>query len=85
MNLQPAPAIIVNEAQLSEPVHEKTDPRPGCTDHLCEGLLTDLRDYRLGHPFLAETSKQEQKPSQSLFAGIEELVNQILFVSDVPR
>jgi hypothetical protein len=29
-------------------------------------------------------SKQEQEPSQSLFAGIEELVYQILFVPDVP-
>ena len=34
MNLQPAPAIIVKEAQLSEPIHEETDPRPGCAYHL---------------------------------------------------
>ena len=59
MNLQPAPAIIVNEAQRSKPIHEKTDPRPGCADHLGEGLLTDLGDYNLGHTFLTEVSKQE--------------------------
>jgi hypothetical protein len=29
-------------------------------------------------------SKQQQNPGQSLFAGIKELVNQILFVSDIP-
>jgi hypothetical protein len=29
-------------------------------------------------------SKQEQNPSQSFFAGIEKLVNQALFISDVP-
>jgi hypothetical protein len=29
-------------------------------------------------------SKQEQNPSKPLFAGIEKLVNQILFVPDVP-
>ena len=75
MNLQPAPAIIVNEAQLSEPIHEKTHPRPGRADHVCEGLLTDLGDYGLGHAFLAEMGKQEQNPSKPLFAGVEELVN----------
>jgi hypothetical protein len=62
MNLQPALAIV-NETQLSEPVHEKTDPRPGCAYHLGEGLLTDLGDYRLGHAFLAELNKQQQNPS----------------------
>ena len=30
-------------------------------------------------------SEQKQKPSQPLLAGIEELVDQIFFVSDVPR
>jgi len=83
MNLQAAP-VIVKEAQFSEPVHEKTDPRPGCAYHLGEGFLTDLGDYSLGHTVLAEMGKQEQNPSESLFAGIEELVNQILLVSDVP-
>ena len=63
MNLQPAPAIIVNEAQRSKLIHEKTDPRPGCAHHPCEGLLTDLGDYSLGHACLAEASKQQQNPS----------------------
>jgi hypothetical protein len=62
MNLHPAPAIV-NEAQLSEPIHEKTHPRPGCAYHLGKGLLTDLRDYSLVDAFLAEASKQEKKPS----------------------
>ena len=83
MNLQPAPAIV-NEAQFPEPIHEETDPRPGCTHHLGQRLLTDLGDYRLGHAFLAEVSKQQQNPRESLFAGIEKLVDQVLFVSDVP-
>jgi len=63
MNLQPAPDIIVNETQLSEPVHEKADPRPGCTHHLGQSLLTDLGDYSFGLAFFAEISKQEQNPS----------------------
>jgi len=84
MNLQPAVAII-KEAQLSELVHEKTDARPDCADHLSEGLLTDSGDYRLGRTFLAEVSKQQQKPGQRFFAGIEKLIDQVLFVPDVSR
>jgi hypothetical protein len=75
MNLQRAARVIVDEAQFPESVHEKADPRPGCTDHIRQGFLAHLGDYSLGHAFLAEMSKQEQEPSQSFFAGIEELVN----------
>src|ERR1017187_2123624 len=67
MNLQPTPSVIVNEAQLSEPIHEKTDPRAGCVHHLCARLLTDFREYSLGHTFLTEVSKQQQGPA-SLFS-----------------
>ena len=49
--------VVVNETHLPESVHEKTDPRPGCADHLCESLLADLGDYGLGHALLAEMSK----------------------------
>ena len=74
MNLQAVPAIV-KEAQLSEPVHKKNDTGPGCADHLGQGLLTDLGDYRLRHAFFSEASQQEQYPGQSLFAGIEELID----------
>ena len=36
------------------------------------------------YAFLTEVSEQEQNPSQPLFAGIKELIDQILLVSDVP-
>jgi len=37
------PAVILDKSQLPEPVHEMTDPRSGCANHLCEVCLTDLR------------------------------------------
>ncbi len=83
MNLQSI-IPIVNEAQLPEPVHEETDPRAGCAHHLREGLLTDPGYDVLGHIFFSEVSEQQQSPGQSLFAGVKELVNQVLFVSDIP-
>jgi hypothetical protein len=75
MNLQPAPSVIVDEAQFSESVHEKAYPRPSGTDHIRQGFLAHLGDHSLGHSLLAEVSKQKQEPSQSLFAGIKELVD----------
>jgi len=74
VNLQSVFAVI-DKAQLSEPVHEKANSGPGCAYHIGESLLTDPGDDHLRHAFLAEMSQQEQNPSESLFAGIEELVD----------
>jgi hypothetical protein len=35
----------------------------------------DLGDYGLGYTFLPEMSKQQQNPSQSLFAGIKKVID----------
>jgi len=50
MHLQPAALAIVHEASLPEPIHEETHPRPGCSDHLREGLLADFGDKSFGRP-----------------------------------
>ena len=80
-----APAIVVNKSQFPEPVHEKTDSRAGGADHFCQHLLADLGNYGLGFAFLAKMSEQQKDSGQPLFAGIKELINQIFFVTDVPR
>ena len=64
--------VVMNEAHFSESVHEKTDARPGCTYHLCKGLLTDLGNYGLGHAFLAEMRKQEQNRWRTLPARYDD-------------
>ena len=33
-------ALIVNEAQFLEPVHEETNARPRSADHFCQSLMT---------------------------------------------
>src|ERR1700731_4736286 len=83
MNLQPA--VVVNESQFPEPVHEEAAPRTGCADHSRQHLLADLWNYVLGHAFFAKTGEQQKDPGQPLFARIEKLVNQSFFVTDVPR
>jgi hypothetical protein len=83
MDLQPA--VVVNKAQFSEPVHEEADPRAGCADHFRQHFLTDLGNDSLRYPFLAKVSEQQKDPGQPLFARIEKLIHQIFFVTDVAR
>jgi len=68
-------AVIVNKTQFPEAVHEEADSRTGRADHLGQSFLTDLRNNGFGNAFFAEMSKQQQNASQSLFAGVEELVH----------
>src|SRR5664280_73802 len=51
-------AVIFDEAQFSEAIHEKTHAGPGCADHLRQYLLADLRNYRFRLAFLAELRQQ---------------------------
>jgi hypothetical protein len=44
VHLQPAP-VIVNKAQLPEPIHKEADSGASRTYHLRERLLTDLGDH----------------------------------------
>src|ERR1022692_751277 len=78
-------AGVINEPQLSESVHEKAHPRTSSADHLGQTLLTDFRDDGLGHAFLAEMSEQKKDSRQPLFAGVEQLIDQILFIAHIPR
>ena len=62
MDLQTA--VVMDESQFPEPVHEEADPRARCADHFRQHLLTDLGNSRLGFAFLAEMSKQQKDPGQ---------------------
>ena len=79
-----ATTVVIDEAQFSEPIHEKADPRTRGTDHLGEGLLADFRNdgYRLG--FLAKICQQQEKPGEAFFARVEEVIHQIRFHANVP-
>jgi hypothetical protein len=36
------PTVIINEAQLSEPIHKEANPSSGCTDHFRQRFLAYL-------------------------------------------
>ena len=84
MDRQPA-AVVVDKAKLPELIHEMTDPRASCADHLCQAFLIDSGNYSFGSGFLAKMSKQQKNPSQTLLARVEKLIDQVFFVSDVAR
>src|SRR4029453_14470424 len=64
MDLQAA--VVVDEAQLPEPVHEVAHPRTGGADHGGQRLLAPLRDHALGPRLLAEMREQQQDTGQPL-------------------
>jgi hypothetical protein len=84
VNVQVISGVIINKAELAEPIHEEADARPGCAHHLRQSLLAQPRNRHFGHPFLAEVRHQEKDSSQALLAGIEKLINQVILIPDVP-
>src|SRR5712672_3913793 len=71
-------SVVFDEAQFAEFVHEKAHARSGRADHLRQRFLTELSHDRLRLAFLAEICKEKEKPSEALFARIEQLVDQVL-------
>jgi hypothetical protein len=58
VNLQFITSVVINESQFPKFIHEKANPRAGCTHHLCQRLLTDFGDSNFVLTFLAEMSQQ---------------------------
>ena len=84
MDLQPAAgAVVIDKSQLLELVHEMTDPRPGGAHHLRQVFLIDPGKDTLGATFLAKMSQQQESPGQTLLAGVEKLVDEIFFISEI--
>ena len=62
-------AVVLDESEFSETVHEKTNPGAGGANHLCQRLLADLGCYHLRLAVLAKSGKQQEGPCQPLFTG----------------
>ena len=75
--------VILDEAQLSKLVHEKTYPGARRPDHFGQGFLTDPGHDGLMVSVFAEAGQQQQNPRQPFLTGIEQLINQVLFDPNV--
>jgi len=78
-------AIVADQAQFTEPVHEKAYAGSRRADNVREHFMAELGNHRLRPAFLAELRKDEKKPSQALLAGIEQLIDQVCLDPDVAR
>jgi hypothetical protein len=58
--------------------HEKIDARSRRADHFGERVLRNLRDHLPRLLLLAVPCQQQQRPRQPLFAGVEQLIDQVL-------
>ena len=84
MDVDVLSGVVLDKAELPESVHEKADARTSCSHHFRQSCLTESGNRHFGHTFRSETCHQQKNARQSLFAGIEKLVDQIILVSDIP-
>jgi hypothetical protein len=77
-------AIVLNEAQFLEFVHEKIDSGARGTDHFRQHLLRYFGKLFLRLVFPAILSEKQKSAGQPFLAGVKKLVDQILLDADVP-
>jgi len=75
----PQLTVVFDEAQLPEFVHEGAHARAGRPDHLGERLLTDLRRDQFRRALLTDIPQEQEKACEALLAGVEQLIDQVLF------
>ena len=68
-------AVVLDESQLAEAIHEVIDTRPGCPNHFRQHFLTYFGNDLLRRLFFAKLREQQKDPGQALFTGIEELIH----------
>src|ERR1700674_4719121 len=78
------PAIVTNEAQFPEFVHEKVDSGARCADHFRQRFLRYFGEQSVDLVFVAVAGEQKKSAGEPFLARIEKLVDQILLDSDVP-
>src|SRR3981081_1924857 len=78
-------AVVLDEAQFPEFVHEKIDPGPRCANHFRQHLLRYSGKHLLRLALRAIAREQQQSARQPFLAGVEELVDQVLLDSYVSR
>ena len=75
-------AVVFDEAEPPEFVHEEADSRTSGADHVRQNLLTDFGGYCLRACLLCQVGQQKESPGEPLLTGVEELVDQVLFNSN---
>src|SRR5260370_27524880 len=77
-------SVVVDESLFPELVHEEADAGSGGADHFGQRFLTKRDRNRLS-AFPAEIGEQQKQACQASFAGIEQLVDQVVFDPAISR
>src|SRR5271166_2039782 len=70
-------AVVTYKSQLAKAIHKEADAGPGGADHLRQCFLSDGWNKGFRFTRFAELGHQQQNPRQTLFTGIEELIDKI--------
>src|ERR1700676_4676212 len=76
-------AVVLDEAQFPEFVHEKINARARRANHLREHLLRYFGEHLLRLARIAIAREEQQGARQALLAGVEELVDEVFLYADV--
>jgi hypothetical protein len=71
--------VVIDEAKFPKFIHENTHAEACRAYDFRERCLADLRNYQVRGVFLAIMCHQKERPRQPFLAGIEQLVNQVVF------
>src|SRR5436190_5346893 len=77
-------AVVVDEPEISELVHEEIDARARRPDHFGKGLLRDLRYSPFRSLLVAVPRQQQERPRQPLFTGVEQMIDEVGFDAERP-
>ena len=77
------PTVVLDQAQSSEFVHKKIDPGSRRANHLRQHFLRNFGKHLLRMAWLAIAGQEQQSAGQPFFAGVEKLIDQVLFDPNV--
>lgn len=77
-------AVVFNESELPELIHEVINPRASRPDHVRKRFLTDRFQHWVCFVAFFVSSEQEKYPRQSLLAGMKNVVYKLVLHSPIP-
>jgi len=78
-------AVVLDQSQLAELVHEIVHAGSRRPYHLGQRLLRQLRQRLSGVPGLVVPAEEQQRTGESLLARVEHLIDQVFFDADIAR
>jgi len=70
-------AVVADKPELAKAIHKEAHTGAGGADHIRQRFLSNRRNEGFRFARLAEFRHQEENPRQTLFAGVEELVDKV--------